>query len=199
VLVLDRGFPSHALVRALTRSGGRFVLRVRGEWKLTHPQSTGQLRELYASAPAAPPLRWFGQGVLGQRGKGAASWSQAHVVGYLGVGHQEPWFLLTTARRAAAAVALDRQRMRIECEFRDLKGPLGLDELSRWQDRERVARYLLWVAVYEWRLAHLWVAQQLEGWRPRIQLKGQLSWIRVTREWLKQQWRAPAGPTPAWL
>lgn len=199
VLVLDRGFPSHALVRTLTGLGWRFVLRVSGEWKLTHPQYTGRLRDVEAPRGSAPVLRWWGEGVLGQRGKGAKAWSRAHVVCYLGMGHQEAWFLLTTERRAAEAVQLYRQRMRIECEFRDLKGPLGLDELARWQDRERVARFLLWVAVYEWRLAHLWVTQQLEAWRPRIQLKGRLSWIRVTREWLQQQWRAPAGPTPAWL
>src|SRR5262249_59296140 len=115
------------------------------------------------------------------------------------VGHQEQWFLLTSERGAVRTVALYRQRMQIECEFRDLKGPLGLDELARWQDRERVARFLLWVAVYEWWLAHLYITEQLAAWRPRIQLKGQLSWIRVTREWLQKQWRTPAGPTPAWL
>jgi hypothetical protein len=75
----------------------------------------------------------------------------------------------------------------IEGEFRDLKGPWGLDELARWQDREEVACFLAWVAVYEWRLAYLWERHSLWQWRPRVQIKGRLSWIRITREWIRTQ------------
>src|SRR5262249_4092723 len=90
VLVLDRGFPSHPLVRALSGSGWRFVLRVPGEWKLTHPQYTGRLREFFPAAEGVPRWQWLGAGGLGQRGEGASAWSRAHVVRDQGVGHQEP-------------------------------------------------------------------------------------------------------------
>src|SRR5207302_2356849 len=50
VLVADRGFPSHLLIRTLQATGWRFVLRVKSNWKLTHPAHTGSLRELAAAA-----------------------------------------------------------------------------------------------------------------------------------------------------
>ena len=66
--------------------------------------------------------------------------------------------------------------MRIECEFRDLKGPWGLDELAGWQDAARVTRFLGRRPVLnEWWLAWLW-QHQLERWRPQFQLRGRLSW-----------------------
>jgi hypothetical protein len=72
-----------------------------------------------------PRPRWLGAVRLGRKGKGRETWSTANVVLYHGVGHQEPWFLVTSERRAARAVAIYRQRMRSECEFRDVKGRGG--------------------------------------------------------------------------
>jgi hypothetical protein len=194
VVVMDRGFPSNVLIRELTAAGWRFVLRISGEWKLTHAAYTGRLKEAAADPSLVGPRpRVFLQAVLGQRGKGRAYWSQANVVSFHGAGYQEPWFLVTSERQAARAVALYRMRMRIEAEFRDLKGPFGLDELARWEDRERVARFLAWVAAYEWWLAWLWLKHQLHEWAPRLTVKGKLSWIRVTREWLQRQLRSPTN------
>jgi hypothetical protein len=188
VLVMDRGFPSHLLIRELQAGGWRFVLRISGEWKLTHPDYTGQLKEAAARPElVGPRARTFQEGLLGQRGKGRAAWSRTHVVSFHGLGHQEPWFLATSAGRARWAVAVYRQRMRIEAEFRDLKGPLGLDGLAAWEDQDRVARFLAWVAVYEWWLAHLWLKYRLHEWAPCVTVAGKLSWIRVTREWLLRQ------------
>jgi hypothetical protein len=188
VVVMDRGFPSHLLIRELSEGGWRFVLRISGEWKLTHAAYTGQLKEAGARpALVGPRPRAFWDAVLGQRGKGRAYWSQANVVSFHGPGHQEAWFLATSERQAARAVAIYRQRMRIEAEFRDLKGPFGLDTLARWEDRERVARFLACVAIYEWWLAWLWLKHRLHDWAPYLTVKGKLSWIRVTREWLRRQ------------
>jgi len=191
VLVMDRGFPSNLLIRELVAADWRFVLRIKGEWKMTHAAYTGQLKA--AAAPpglVGPRPRLFRAAVLGQRGKGRASWSQANVVSFHGAGYQEPWFLVTRERQAARAVALYRTRMRIEAEFRDLKGPFGLDTLARWHDQERVARFLAMVAAYEWWLAWLWVKHRLHEWAPRLTVKGKLSWIRVTREWIQRQLRS---------
>ena len=188
VLVMDRGFPSHRLVRELTETGFRFVLRAQGEWKLTHPDYTGQLKH----APRQPGLvgprpRCLSEAVLGCRGKGRAYWSRAHVVFYHGEGAKEPWYLLTSETRAARAVALYRRRMGIEAEFRDLKGPFGLEQLAAWQDRERVERFLALVAIYEWWLVYLWLKHRLRHWAPFLALKGTLSWIQITRLWIQQQ------------
>lgn len=190
VVLMDRGFPSHLLVRELQEGGWRFVLRIAGEWKLTHAAYTGLLKQAVAQpALVGPRPRLFQAGVLGDRRKGRAYWSRAHVVSYAGAGHREPWFLVTSEAGAGQAVALYRQRMRIESEFRDLKGPWGLDELARWQDRERVARFLAVVALYEWYLAGLWQKHRLADWAPCVTVKGKLSWIRVTREWIQRQLR----------
>jgi hypothetical protein len=200
VLVMDRGFPSHLLVRELRKAGWRFVLRVASEWKMTHPDFTGQLKHARPHAALVGPVpRLFAGAVLGQRGRGQAEWSEANVVSYHGEGHQEAWFLVTSEGRAALAVAIYRRRMRIEAEFRDLKGACGLDTLARWQDAQRVARFLALVAVYEWYLAHLWVTYQVQQWQPFFAVKGRLSWIRLTREWLQHHFRLTARPALASL
>jgi hypothetical protein len=200
VLVMDRGFPSHLLVRELSEGGWRFVLRVAGEWKLTHPEYTGQLKHARGQAQLVGPCpRLFAGAVLGQRGQGRAEWSRANVVSYHGEGHQEAWFLVTSERRASLAVALYRRRMRIEAQFRDLKGAFGLDRLARWQDRERLARFLALIAVYEWFLAHLWEVHQIAHWQEFLAVSGRLSWIRLTREWLLHRFRLAAKPVLASL
>jgi hypothetical protein len=193
VLVLDRGFPSHLRIREWIETEWRFVVRVTGEWKVTHPEYTGQLKELPAGPGGVGPVpRCFREAVLGTRGKGRAYWSQAHVVVYQADGAKEPWLLVTSEREGARAVAIYRERMRIECEFRDLKGPWGLDQLAAWQDGNRGARFLALVAVYEWRLAHLWLCHRLQQWGARLVVKGRLSWIRITREWIQHRLRRKA-------
>jgi Transposase DDE domain len=200
VLVADRGFPGHWLIRALREANWRFVLRVSRRWKVAHPEYTGEL----ATAPeqaglVGPEPRRLAGAVFGRRGKGADEWSEADLVLYHGEGREEPWYLVTTEKSAAGAVALYRERMHIECEFRDLKGPFGLDTLARWQHRERVARFLAVVAVYEWRLASLWVRHQLHHRRRSFTKYGSLSWIRLTREWVHSQIRLAARPALARL
>jgi DDE family transposase len=200
VLVADRGFPGHWLIRALRDAGWRFVLRVTRRWKVAHPAYTGEL----AAAPTVaglvgPQPRRLAGAVFGRRGKGADEWSEADLILYHGEGREEPWYLVTTEPSAAESVAIYRERMRIECEFRDIKGPFGLDTLARWQYRERVARFLALVAVYEWRLALLWVRHQLRQWRGAFTKYGPLSWIRITREWIHHQLRSAARPVLACL
>jgi DDE family transposase len=188
VLVMDRGFPSHPLVQKLTEQGWRFVLRVSGKWKMTHADYTGYLREL----PRPGAARLYRQALLGRRGKGRDEFSWANVVLFHGTGQAEAWLLLTSEARASAAVQLYRQRMRIEAEFRDLKGSWGLNHLGRWLSKERVARFLAWVALYEWWLAHLWLREQLAHWGHSLVVRGALSWITITRAWLHSLWRPAA-------
>ena len=197
VLVMDRGMPSHRLIRKVTAAGWRFVFRVRDEWKIAHATYTGALRDAVAvEGLVGPRPRLLPDARLGQKGKGKDTWSRANVVLYHGIGHKEPWLLVTSEARAARTVAIYRQRMRIECAFRDVKGPWGLDALAAWEDVHDVARFLAWVAVYEWRLAYVWLFHRLQQWRPQVQLKGKLSWITITREWFQHQIRRAALQSP---
>lgn len=195
VLVADRGFPSHPLVCKLQAEGWRFVLRLKSSWKLHHAAFTGGLAELTATGTVGPEPRlftggWFGQPQAGRR-------CAANLVAYWGENHQEPWYLLTSEYHPARVVGIYRQRMQIEQEFRDLKGPLGLDALAAWTARDRVARFLAWLSVYEWRLAYLWLVHRLATYVPRLRVAGSLSWIRTVREWLGQQLRL-AVPLTDW-
>ena len=194
VLVMDRGFPSHALIRFLQEGGWRYVLRIGSNWRMTHPAYRGLLEGVFVGAAAARREQWFGEAVLGRPGKGRDTWSQTHVVVLAAPEHQDLWVLATSEGTAAGAVAIYRQRMQIEAAFRDLKGPWGLDHLEQWEDRERVARLLAWIAVYEWRLAWLWLRHELASWGKRyLQVGGALSWITITREWVKRHGQAAIG------
>jgi DDE family transposase len=200
LMVLDRGFPSHPLIRTLQALPFGFVVRATGEWKLTHPEYTGQLKQAGQQPELLGPVpRCLVGGVLGNRRKGRDAWSQANVVFYHGEGNQEAWYLLTSVRSGARAVRVYRERMQIECEFRDLKGPWGLDQLARWHRREAVACLLALIAIYEWRLVYLWLHHRLWEWRPFFQVKGKLSWITTTRLWIQHQLRPLTDITLACL
>lgn len=56
VLLLDRGFPSHRLIRLLTAAAWRFVMRLKDNWKLTHPEHTGGLREVLWATGASSAM-----------------------------------------------------------------------------------------------------------------------------------------------
>lgn len=126
----------------------------------------------------------------------------ADLVLYHGAGYKEPWYLVTT-ETAADAVAIYAERAGIECEFKDVKGPWGLDQLATWEERDRVARFLARVAVYEWRLAYLRIRHEIEQWRGFFTKHGRLSWFRLTVEWIDHHWdsllhnRSPAYETSA--
>jgi len=190
VLVLDRGFPSTEWVRFWQTSGWRFVARIKGNWKVECPECTGQIRQ--APLPEAPTPMTYRDAVLGWRDpreRGPEWRGSAHVVRFYDPCQKEPWYLVTNLASAWEAVQVYGERMRIEEEFRDLKGPLGLDLLARWTDGARVACLLAWLAVYEWRLAYLWLFENLHEFAEQLRVGGKLSWIRITREWVARQVR----------
>ena len=131
LLLFDRGFGSATLVAQLRQAGFRYVLRVKGNTRVTHPTHDGQLR----AAPPPPvdtPALWVEAAVGWLRPGARDRRVRTHVVRYQGAACQEPWYLLTSEPSATRAVAYYRQRMQIEQEFRDLKGVWGLDQLARW-------------------------------------------------------------------
>lgn len=199
VIVVDRGFPSHALIRHLQEQRWRYVLRIGGNWRLTHPRLSALLEQAgQALQETGRNGKWFGGGVLGRRGKGRDQWSQTAVALYWRPGNQEVWYLATSERSWQAAARIYRQRMQIEAAFRDVKGPNGIDHLRHWTCRDRVSRLLAWLAIYEWRLASLFVKHALKKWSAeRLQIGGALSWITATRTWVKRHWQlAIQGQTP---
>lgn len=202
ILLLDRGFPSHGLIRFWQAQGWRFMVRADNRWKLTHPEYTGSLKAAGAAGRVTETPRGLPDVELGRKRKGLKSrihWSVAHVVFFQGPECQEPWYLLTSETDPEQAVAPYRERMQIEGEFRDLKGPGGLEELAEWEDVDRIGRFLAWVAVYEWRLAYLWLAHRLSEWGQRWVVKGKLSWMSITRAWIWAQIHARAGKALACL
>ena len=52
-----------------------------------------------------------------------------------------------------------------------------------------VARFLAWVAVYEWRLAYYWLVEHLAPFAAELRVGGKLSWIRTAREWVQRRIR----------
>jgi hypothetical protein len=192
VLVLDRGFPSTHWVRLWQERGWRFVARVKGNWRVECPTFTGLLREVPLPQRTPTEPEFHRDAVLGWRDareRGPERRGVAHVVRVHETEQKEPWFLVTNLPQAQEALQVYGQRMQIEQEFRDLKGPWGLDHLARWTSRERVARLLAWLAVYEWRLAALWLFERLHEFAEKLRVGGRLSWIRTVREWIARQVR----------
>jgi len=189
VLILDRGFPSHTFLNQLREGGWRFVIRVEGRWRVEHPEYTGTLLDLNGMFSVGPVPGILRNAGLGEAGRGSKRCSQAHVVYFRGVGHAAPWYLVTSETDPQLAVVLYRQRMQIEQEFRDLKGFWGLDHLQEWQSQAQVESFLAWLAVYEWRLAHLWQSYALREFQKQLRVGGRVSWIRTVREWLAQRLR----------
>jgi hypothetical protein len=189
ILVMDRGFPGHTFLNQLRDEGWRFILRIEGRWRVEHPEYEGSLLDLGATLPVGPVPGLLRAARLGEPARGPKWSSQAHVVYFRGEEHAAPWYLVTSETEPAAVIAIYRQRMQIEQEFRDLKGYWGLDHLATWLDQDQVAHFLAWLAVYEWRLVHLWQTYRLPRFQEEFRVGGKLSWIRTVREWLIRQLR----------
>src|SRR5260221_13889305 len=117
---MARGFRSRRLITELQKGGWRFVLRVKSNWRMAHPDYTGQMRHAGAEGLVGTEPRLYTNACLGYDNRGGLRGSCAHVVSFFGAGHKEPWFLVTSETDPHLAVKIYRQRMRIEEEFRDL-------------------------------------------------------------------------------
>lgn len=151
---------------------------------MEHPEYVGSLVDLGAALPLGVGPGILRDARLGAPARGPQRSSQAHVVCFHGEGHAAPWYLVTSEADPTVVIATYRQRMQIEQELRDLKGYGGLEHLAAWLDQDQIARFLAWLAVYEWRLAHLWQTYRLQRFQDEFRVGGKLSWIRTVREWL---------------
>ena len=146
VVFADRGLWSPRLWRTIRAGGWHPVLRVR---QASAFQPFGGPRQPAASLVRAPGEGWVGRGVLFQA-------RHRQRVGTLvvvwGVGHREPWVVVTDLAPARVGLCWYGLRMWIECGFRALKSVGWQWQHTRRTDPARVARHWLVLAV-----ATLWV------------------------------------------
>jgi hypothetical protein len=118
VIVVDRGFARVSLMRALSRLGIAFIIRVRRDVHVIHGRGSGPLGN-----------RLIGRGQVRDL-EAALYGEQARFAGRciitLGERSKSPWYLMTNLRTdqgwsAARVVATYAKRMRVEESFRDHK------------------------------------------------------------------------------
>ena len=125
------------LWRTIRAGGWHPVLRVR---QASAFQPFGAARQPAASLVRAPGEGWVGRGVLFQE-------RHRQRVGTLvvvwGVGHREPWVVITDLAPARVGLCWYGLRMWIECGFRALKSVGWQWQHTRRTDPARVARHWL--------------------------------------------------------
>lgn len=116
LLLCDRGFRRVSWLQLLDQLGLRFVVRLQSDVHVELDSGT----RLALSDILLTPGQVLDLGIVGLRSDGAM---QVRVVGYLGPGQTDPWWLATTEQVDASRVlSLYDRRMTIEEQFRDLKG-----------------------------------------------------------------------------
>lgn len=115
-----------------------------------------------------------------------AGWLRGHAVACWPKGCKEPWLLFSDEPDGARAVRMYARRMRIEEQFRDLKGH-GLDwQKSRVRDPERMGRLLVLLALALLAMASSGVRLIKLGRRGDLTPVRRLVWsqVRVGMGWL---------------
>ena len=143
VILADRGFGRAEMARQCQKMGFDYIIRIRPEVYIYHPEFTGKLLDL--------PLQPGYSKVFGN----AAYRQTKPVVQHLAVlwlrGQKEPWFLMTNLAgiQAAKLSKIFSHRMGIEEYFRDAKSKRNgfALRLSMIQDPRRLERLLLILAL----------------------------------------------------
>jgi hypothetical protein len=143
VVLADRGFDGYAFRAWVTANGLHFVVRLRGNLKVTSEGRTGRARS-FCPRRGAPALRWRDARIT------AAGHGGAHLVTAWAATSTDPWILATDLEIDAAQVcALYAMRFLIEEMLRDLKNVrlgLGLEPLAI-DDPDRCEKLLFAVSV----------------------------------------------------
>jgi len=118
VIIADRGFARASLMRALSRAGIAFIIRVRRDVHLIHGRGCGPLKN---RANARGQVRDLEDALYGEQARFAG-----RCVITLGEKSKAPWYLMTNLRAeqgwsASRVIATYGKRMRIEESFRDHK------------------------------------------------------------------------------
>lgn len=118
VIVVDRGFARVSLMRALSKMGVGFIIRVRRDVHLIHGRGVGPLGNRVI---ARGQIRDLEEALYGEQARFAG-----RCIITLGERAKSPWYLMTNLRSeqgwsASRVVATYAKRMRVEESFRDRK------------------------------------------------------------------------------
>jgi hypothetical protein len=143
VVLADRGFDGYAFRAWVAAHGLHFVVRLRGNLKVTAEGRSGRARS-FCPKRGAPALRWRDARITAQ-GHGGA-----HLVTAWAATSTDPWILATDLDADADLICeLYAVRFRIEEMFRDLKNVrlgLGLEPMSI-DDPDRCEKLLFAVSI----------------------------------------------------
>jgi hypothetical protein len=146
VILADRGFGRTEMARTCQQLGWDYVIRIRPDVWIQHPEFTGKLLDL--------PIRRGTQRVLRHVAYRKANPVEHHIAVLWPVENHEPWFLMTNLPRLRAR-KLSRiygRRMTIEEYFRDCKSKRNgyALRLTMIRDQHRLERLLLILAMAYW-------------------------------------------------
>ena len=148
VLLADRGFGRTEMARECQKLGFDYIIRIRPDVWIEHPDFTGKLLDL----PVRPGTERILRNVSYRKRNPVCQ----HIAVVWERGHPEPWFLMTNLPRLGPA-RLSRifaRRMSIEEYFRDTKSKRNgfALRLTMIQSPERFGRLLLILALIYWLL-----------------------------------------------
>ena len=139
-VLADRGFADCALFEFLEELGFGYVIRLRGNYRVT--SASGERRKAADWVGAGGRARTLRDATVTD----ACRWKAATVACMKDRDMKEPWCLVASERRGARAMAaLYARRWGIETSFRDVKNPrfgMGLKE-TRMERTDRRDRMLL--------------------------------------------------------
>ena len=146
VILADRGFGRTEMARTCRQLGFNYLIRIRPDVWVEHPEFTGKLLDL--------PLRRGSQRVLRNVAYRKSQPIKQNVVAFWPAENKEPWFLMTNLPRLRAKRLSEiyGRRMTIEEYFRDCKSKRNgyALRLTMIRDRQRLQRLLLILAMAYW-------------------------------------------------
>lgn len=160
LLLLDRGYARVSLVRLLQSLAVDYVIRTKADTWVYDP--TGYVGLLRAVKVRRGQLLWWPKVRYHQR-----EHFPTNVVITLNAVAEEPWYLLTSLKRASQAVFWYERRFRCEELFRDLKDQLQLETI-RVTTAPRIERLLFGLVVAYLALSLIGVAAKRAGLNRKV-------------------------------
>jgi hypothetical protein len=155
VLLFDRGYARVSLLARLDSLGVKYVVRVKADtWVYSPGRHDGPLAKVKIRRGE---WLWWPQVGYQKRER-----YRTNLAVTLNASAQEPWYLLTNLKRAAATVFWYERRFRCEELFRDIKDQLHLETL-RIKQRGQVERLLFGLVIAYYALTLIGVAAQRAG------------------------------------
>ena len=171
LLLLDRGYARVALLELLDALPLHYVLRVRKNTWVSHPEYEGLLANW---AVQRGTLHWWPHTLFHRKERYPVKIAIA-----LNHTAEEPWFLVTNLSRAVSAVRWYERRFRCEELFRDIKDQLKMETIRTYH-RDRIARLILGIMISYLALTFIGAAAQQARLRRKIcKDKVSLAWLAL--------------------